>query len=270
MNDYNLIKVSVIVPVYNSSKYLKQCLDSILNQSLREIEIICVDDGSTDDSLKILEEYQKKDNRISIFTQKNSGAAVARNKGLDIAKGDYIAFMDPDDYYPDGDVLFSIYEKVCDNNALIAGGSLALDRNESDYKPKYETKDERFFDNDGFIKFYDYQYDFYYQRFIYKKELIDNVKAIQNLLSLEIVKLQLSKNKKTEKIFNNVFIQDKNRILNKSYQIIMQEIFEVNKENIIFDDLMLENCKEDDLIIILENDTLKIKIMDEITKGALL
>lgn len=167
------IKISVIIPVYNASKYLRQCLDSILNQTLKEIEIICVDDGSTDDSLKILEEYQKKDNRISIFTQKNSGAAVARNKGLDIAKGDYIAFMDPDDYYPDGDVLFSIYEKVCDNNALIAGGSLALDRNESDYKPKYETKDERFFDNDGFIKFYDYQYDFYYQRFIYKKELID-------------------------------------------------------------------------------------------------
>ena len=167
------IKISVIIPVYNAKKYLRQCLDSVLNQTLKEIEVICVDDGSTDDSLTILKEYQKKDNRIVIFTKKNSGAAVSRNKGLDTAKGLYVAFMDPDDYYPDKDVLFSVYEIACNNNALIAGGSLVVDKSESCCQSKYENKDERFFDNDGFIKYEDYQYDFYYQRFIYKKELID-------------------------------------------------------------------------------------------------
>ncbi len=167
------IKISVIIPVYNASKYLRQCINSVLGQTLKNIEVICIDDGSIDNSLEILKEYQIKDNRIIVCTQENSGAAVARNKGLDIAKGDYIAFMDPDDYYPDRDVLFSIYERACDNNALIAGGSLALDRNESHYKPTYETQDERFFDKDAFIKYEDYQYDFYYQRFIYKKKLID-------------------------------------------------------------------------------------------------
>lgn len=169
----NEIKVSIIVPVYNASKYLKQCMDSILGQTLKDIEIICVNDGSTDNSLEILKKYQEDDSRIIIYNQKNSGAAVARNKGLDLAKGIYIGFMDPDDYYPDDSVLFSVYKTACDNKALITGGSLVLDRTESHYQPKYEIKDERFFDSDGFIKYIDYQYDFYYQRFIYKKELID-------------------------------------------------------------------------------------------------
>ena len=171
LNIVDEIKISVIIPVYNASKYLRQCINSVLGQTLKNIEVICIDDGSIDNSLEILKEYQIKDNRIIVCTQENSGAAVARNKGLDIAKGDYIAFMDPDDYYPDRDVLFSIYERACDNNALIAGGSLALDRNESHYKPTYETQDERFFDKDAFIKYEDYQYDFYYQRFIYKKKI---------------------------------------------------------------------------------------------------
>ncbi len=99
MNDYNLIKVSVIVPVYNSSKYLKQCLDSILNQSLREIEIICVDDGSTDDSLEILKDYSVIDNRIIILEQRNQGAGVARNNGLIVARGEYLSFLDSDDFF---------------------------------------------------------------------------------------------------------------------------------------------------------------------------
>ena len=75
------IKVSVIIPVYNVEPYLRQCLDSVVGQTLQEIEIICVDDESTDGSLQILEEYAKKDERIQIITQKNAGAGAARNKG---------------------------------------------------------------------------------------------------------------------------------------------------------------------------------------------
>lgn len=91
-------KISVIIPVYNTEKYLHQCLNSVVNQTLKEIEIICVDDGSTDSSLEILKEYAQKDNRFTILTQKNLHAGVARNAGLAIAKGEYIHFLDSDDW----------------------------------------------------------------------------------------------------------------------------------------------------------------------------
>lgn len=92
-----MCKVSVIVPVYNTEKYLKECLESIVNQTLDDIEIICVNDGSTDNSLDILKDYAKDDSRIKIISQENNGQGSARNKGLSIAKGDYIYFMDSDD-----------------------------------------------------------------------------------------------------------------------------------------------------------------------------
>lgn len=94
----NNIKVSVIIPIYNKEKYLKQCLDSVVNQTLRNIEIILVNDGSADNSKKICEEYVAKDKRIILINQENSGAATARQKGLDIAKGEYIYFIDADDH----------------------------------------------------------------------------------------------------------------------------------------------------------------------------
>ncbi|WP_225369762.1 glycosyltransferase family 2 protein [Methanobrevibacter arboriphilus] len=86
-------KISVIIPVYNVEKYLEQCLDSVINQSLEDIEVICINDGSTDNSLEILDEYAKKDNRIKIINKKNEGLGVARNIGMDYAKGKYIIFF---------------------------------------------------------------------------------------------------------------------------------------------------------------------------------
>jgi glycosyltransferase involved in cell wall biosynthesis len=91
-------KISIIIPVYNAEKYLQQCLDSVVNQTLKEIEVLCVNDGSKDGSLNILEEYQKKDSRIKVFTQENSGPATARNVGLENAKGEYVWFVDADDW----------------------------------------------------------------------------------------------------------------------------------------------------------------------------
>jgi glycosyltransferase involved in cell wall biosynthesis len=90
-------KVSIIIPVYNVEKYLAECLDSVIGQTLRDIEIICVDDGSTDRSPEILDEYAKKDSRIIVTHQKNAGPGPARNVGLDLAKSEYIAFLDSDD-----------------------------------------------------------------------------------------------------------------------------------------------------------------------------
>ena len=102
-------KVSVIIPVYNAEKYLRQCLDSVVNQTLREIEIICVDDGSTDGSLAILREYEAADSRVKVLTQENQGAGVARNNGMAAAHGEYFAFWDADDFFELSacEVLFS-------------------------------------------------------------------------------------------------------------------------------------------------------------------
>lgn len=114
----NEIKVSVIIPVYNADKYLIECLDSIINQRLRDIEIICINDGSTDNSPLILEDYQKKDSRIIIISQNNQGISAARNAGLEIAKGSYIYFIDSDDFISD-DYLEKMYKKAIEKNADI-------------------------------------------------------------------------------------------------------------------------------------------------------
>ncbi len=93
----NSAKVSVVIPVYNTEKYLDECLNSVENQTLKEIEIICVNDGSTDNSLSVLEKHRSKDRRIKIVNQKNAGVSAARNAGIKKASGEYIAFLDSDD-----------------------------------------------------------------------------------------------------------------------------------------------------------------------------
>lgn len=90
--------VSIIIPVYNTAQYLRQALDSVINQSYKNLQIICVNDGSTDNSLSILEEYSKIDSRIEIITKENGGLSAARNRGLESADGDYVLFLDSDDW----------------------------------------------------------------------------------------------------------------------------------------------------------------------------
>lgn len=104
-------KVSVIIPVYNVERYLEECLDSVLNQTLREIEVICVNDGASDRSPEILKKYAVQDARIRIITQKNAGAGAARNRGVAQARGEYIGFVDSDDVlYPE--MYEELYQKA--------------------------------------------------------------------------------------------------------------------------------------------------------------
>lgn len=112
------IKVSVIMPVYNGEKYLRKCLDSVTAQTLREIEIICVDDGSTDKSRDILEEYAAEDPRVQIFHQENKFAGCARNLGMEHASGKYLIFWDSDDYFMP-DALELMYERSESKQAQI-------------------------------------------------------------------------------------------------------------------------------------------------------
>ena len=113
---FNKIKVSLIIPVYNAEEFLDESINSILNQTLSDIELVCVNDGSKDDSLKMLENFSKKDNRIKIIEQKNQGCGAARNKALENATGDYIYFFDPDDYLVP-DALEKLYENAISNNS---------------------------------------------------------------------------------------------------------------------------------------------------------
>ena len=90
--------ITIIIPVYNVEPYIHRCLDSVINQTYKNLEIILIDDGSTDKSGSICDEYKKKDSRIIVIHQKNQGVSAARNAGLDICKGEYISFIDSDDY----------------------------------------------------------------------------------------------------------------------------------------------------------------------------
>lgn len=118
-NSYEQPKVSVILPVYNVGKYLRQSLDSLLDQTLKEIEIICVDDGSTDDSYEILEEYKLKDSRIKVIHKENKGTGAARNDGLRLATGECIGFVDPDDWVKPN-MFERLYSEIKEKNLDIA------------------------------------------------------------------------------------------------------------------------------------------------------
>ena len=110
--------VSVVMPVYNVEKYLSQCIDSLLRQKVQNIEIIAVDDGSTDGSLDILKEYAGKDNRVKVFTQKNQYAGTARNFGLTKASGEYVMFLDSDDFF-EKEIIRDAYSVAKANRADI-------------------------------------------------------------------------------------------------------------------------------------------------------
>ena len=113
-----MVKISVIVPVYNCEDYIEESIKSILNQSFKDIEVICVDDGSTDDSLNILKELSMQDTRLKVFTQENQGSSVARNNALEKVSGDYIYFFDADDYIVD-DCLEKVYSNAINNDSDI-------------------------------------------------------------------------------------------------------------------------------------------------------
>lgn len=115
-------KISIIIPVYNVEKYLKRCLDSVINQTYKDLEIILIDDGSTDLSSEICDNYAKADNRIKVFHSENKGVSAARNKGLELASGQWIGFIDPDDWINEDmyETLYTSAKKYKVNIAVCA------------------------------------------------------------------------------------------------------------------------------------------------------
>lgn len=129
-----IVKISVIIPVYNVEQYLRQCLDSVINQKFHDMEIILVNDGSTDDSLSICQEYREKDKRIVLIDQKNAGLAAARQAGLEYAGGEYVTFVDSDDWL-EVEMYEKMYQAAAESGAEIVFCNVY--RNESKKEAPY-------------------------------------------------------------------------------------------------------------------------------------
>ena len=154
-------KVSIIIPIYNVEKYLNQCLDSIINQTLNDIEIILVNDGSKDNSGQICEAYAQKDNRIKIIHKKNEGPSIARNIAIELAHGEYIGFVDSDDFV-DLNFFEELYNNAKTHNASISTGNIKK------YIENVGTKEiDNLFERNFYFGFW---------RNIYKNDLIKKYK----------------------------------------------------------------------------------------------
>lgn len=171
-------KVSVIIPVYNVEKYLSYCLDSVFNQSLKDINVICINDGSIDNSEQILKDYQAKHKNLFVVNQENKGAGYARNVGISLANSEYICFIDPDDFYPRSDVLEALYNSAKENKVKLCGGSWSELIEKPDGKSFIKTNFKKTgetgytFFKDSLMDFKDYQFDFGYHRFIYDLDFV--------------------------------------------------------------------------------------------------
>lgn len=141
------ILVSVVVPVYNACGYLRPAMESIMHQTLKDIEIICVDDGSTDTSLDMIKIFQQNDDRIRIITETNAGPGLARNNGLKRARGEYIAFLDADDFY-EPDMLEALYTAAKEKNLDIAISKYDIFENKkSRFRENVENEHSKIYEN---------------------------------------------------------------------------------------------------------------------------
>lgn len=152
-----MIKISVIIPVYNRERFIGECLNSVLSQTLKEIEIICVDDGSTDGTFDLLMDYSEKYNNIIVLRQENQGPGPARNKGIECARGKYICFMDSDDYYAQDCALEHLYINAEENQAVVCRGNFLLVWENGEIKkvsPWFSEKKMLSFKEDGYFSQY--------------------------------------------------------------------------------------------------------------------
>ena len=184
-----MTSISVIIPVYNTSKELYKCLESIINQTLKDIEIICVDDGSTDNSLEILNKYAQSDSRILVIHQENINAGAARNNGMQYAKGEYLIFLDSDDvYYPT--MLEKLYNKAKETNVdfvMTKYDVLNLKSNKLETNKGYKYIDKEVFNKNDINKIFEFS-TFVPWNKLYKKNFIDkyNFKFTETKISNDI------------------------------------------------------------------------------------
>lgn len=158
------ITVSIIIPIYNAERHLEECLHSCLEQTLEKTEIICINDGSTDGSADIVEKYRREHVNIIVLNQKNQGAGIARNLGIEHANGEYIAFMDSDDYYPNKNVLKHLYDTAVEKRVFICGGTLVSLGNETDKRYTFQRNEMMYYR--------DFQKTAAFQQFLYEARFL--------------------------------------------------------------------------------------------------
>jgi glycosyltransferase involved in cell wall biosynthesis len=187
--------ISVIIPIYNSEKYLNECISSVLKQTYKDFELILVDDGSTDESLKVCNDFAKIDSRITVVHQVNSGVSIARNRGLEIAKGDFIAFVDSDDFV-DNDWLELLVKGIIEKNADVAVCGIKLDDKQKIVESRCETKEQTILRLQECGLLYSVFNKLYRKKFIFSnfkdgqvfgEDLIFNLKYFQNINTVAVI-----------------------------------------------------------------------------------
>ena len=170
-----MVAVSVIMPVYNSAKYLNSSIESVQKQTLKDIEIICVDDGSTDDSIDILIDLNKKYGNINIVCQENSGPGMARNTGIKNACGEYIAFLDSDDIFLDDFALETMYDAGKSNDFNLVCANLKWIHQNYTVDTHYDFVNSRFtyFYKEDVLKSEDYGIPFAFYRNLFKRSFLE-------------------------------------------------------------------------------------------------
>lgn len=163
-----MTKVSVIIPVYNCERYLKQCIESILSQTLKDLEIICVDDGSTDQSVKIIQQFTLFNEKVVLLRQNHQGPGIARNKGIKKATGKYVTFLDADDFYWDTDSLEQLWS-VCETKGVAAGASLQWCVNGKVERLECFAQDLK---NRQILNYSDHQLDYYFTSYLILRSLL--------------------------------------------------------------------------------------------------
>lgn len=188
-------KITIIVPVYNAENFVSKCLDSLINQTYTNIEIICINDGSQDESLKILKQYQKKDKRISIIDKKNAGVSAARNDGIKYATGDYITFIDADDWL-ELNAIEILYDTLQKYNVDVVRGNYfvnySYDENSKletgelyNLKNKLIHTDQSDFESSVIDRLLNGKIPCFIWLLLIKKELLINIKFKENIKYME-------------------------------------------------------------------------------------
>lgn len=175
VSDCQAPQISVLIPVYNAAKYLDECMSSVLGQKGITFEIVCVDDGSTDASFSMIRGYQEKNACIRVVSKLNGGAASARNMAMSLAKGEYLAFIDPDDYYASDDSLAKLYSAAKENEAMVCGGSFSCVKPDGSFEEVFYGDASAYsVKREGFKLFGEDAFDYGWIRYIYNREFMES------------------------------------------------------------------------------------------------
>jgi len=261
-----MIRISVIIPVYNAEKFIGNCLSSIVNQSFKDFEIIAVNDGSVDSSLEILKKHQEKEPRLRVFSQDNKGVSAARNLGLEKSQGKYIVFADADDFFYDKNWLNHLFETSEKYNTEITASSFLVEKDSRIYKEKIPFDIGRY-DENKILKFilpYFIKTDnfnaiwskLYLREFLEKEEIVFpkmpigedayfNIKAFstaKNVFITDFYGYQYSNNEEsaTKNILKNDLLDNILNIYNIDFYSLANEKIEKEKINILKDERLVK------------------------------